>query len=75
MSCEILKIIQINEIDEQILTLRHAFPIFFLFTSFLALLKYGNIKKIRQKPPGRYCIRERKKLTFIPNSCPGARGF
>ena len=62
MSCEILKIIQRNEIDEQILTLKHAFRFPLSSLRFLALLKYGNIKEIRQKPPYCYCTRKGKSL-------------
>ena len=45
MHREILKIIQINEIDEQILTLRHAFH--FPFSSFRFLLSL-NVETLRR---------------------------
>ena len=46
MSCEILKIIQINEIDEQIVTLRHAFH--FPFSSVPFLLSLLNMETSRK---------------------------
>ena len=49
MSCEILKIIQINEIDEQILTLRNAFHFPFSSLRFLLSLNMETSRKFDRK--------------------------
>ena len=74
MSCEILKIIQINEIDEQILTLRHAFHFPFSSLRFLLSLNMETLRKFNRNLPTA-SVFMREKVDVYPEFEPRSARF
>ena len=74
ISCEILKIIQINKINTQFQTLRHAFHFHFSPLRFLFSLNTETSKKFdRNSLAASVFVRE--KVVIYPDSSPGAHVF